>query len=65
MQAKKRKIIRVSPENRKKLIAYFGCTEATVYNALAYKTFSNAAASIRNAALNIFGGVETDKVVFN
>ena len=65
MQAKKQKIIRVSPENRKKLIALHGCTEATVYNALAYKTHSAIAAAIRSDALNIFKGVETDKVVFN
>lgn len=65
MQAKKQKIIRVSPENRKKLIALHGCAEATVYNALAYKTHSSKAATIRDDALHIFGGAEVDKVVFN
>lgn len=65
MQAKKQKIIRVSPENRKRLIALHGCTEATVYNALAYKSYSSLATSIRQDALNEFGGVATSKVVFN
>lgn len=65
MQAKKQKIIRVSPENRKNLISMYGCSEATVYNALAYKTHSAIAAAIRNDALHTFNGVETHKVVFN
>lgn len=64
MQAKKKKIIQVSPENRKKLIALHGCTQATVYNALAYKTDSELAVAIRKDALERFGGIKNDRVIF-
>lgn len=65
MQTKKKKIISVSPENRKKLAALHKCTQATVWNALAYKTFSTLAINIRNDAKNLFGGIEHNKPVFN
>ncbi len=65
MQTKKRKIISVSPENRTKLAALHKCAQSTVWNALAYKTFSEKAAAIRRDAKNLFGGIEHDKPVFN
>lgn len=64
MQAKTRKVISVSAEMRKKLIERHGCSNATVYNALAYKTDSTAARAIRRDALKNFGGVEIKKPVF-
>lgn len=57
MQVKKRKIISVTPENRDLLIEKFGCSQTTVYQALAYKTNNKRAANIREAALNEYGGV--------
>ena len=65
MQVKKRKIISVSHEGRKKLATLHACSQATVWNALAYKTFSDLANAIRRDALNVFGGREYEKPVFN
>ncbi len=65
MQTKKVKIITVSPDGRKKLAALHNCSQATVWSALAYKSYSTRAANIRNDAKTMFGGVEHDKPVFN
>ena len=64
MQAKKIKIIAVSLEGRKKLAERYGCRRETIYNALGFRSHSRQAESIRQDALNEFGGVETDKAVF-
>ena len=64
MQAKKIKIIKVSPEGRKKLAERYGCRKQTIYNALGFRSQSRQAESIRQDALNEFGGIEDDKVVF-
>lgn len=64
MQVKKIKIIKVSPEGRKKLAERYGCRRETVYNALGFRSQSKQAESIRHDALNEFGGVKTDKVMF-
>jgi hypothetical protein len=64
MQVKKIKIIKVSLEGRKMLAARYGCRRETIYNALAFRSQSKQAEEIRNDALNEFGGVETERVVF-
>ena len=64
MQVKKIKIIKVSPEGRKKLTERYGCRRETIYNALGFRSLSKQAEDIRQAALNEFGGVTTDKVLF-
>ena len=64
MQTIKRKIIVVSPEGRKKLAERYGCRRETIYNALGFRSYSKQAESIRQDALNEFGGVETDRVTF-
>ena len=64
MQVKKIKIIKVSPEGRKKLAERYGCRRETIYNALGCRSCSRQAESIRQDALNEFGGVETDRVTF-
>lgn len=64
MQVKKIKIIKVSPEGRKKLVDRYGCRKQTIYNALGFRSQSRQAESIRQDALNEFGGIEYDKVVF-
>lgn len=64
MQVKKIKIIRVSPEGRKKLAERYGCRKQTIYNALGFRSCSRQAERIRQDALNEFGGIEDDKVVF-
>lgn len=64
MQVKKIKIIKVSPEGRKKLVERYGCRKQTIYNALGFRSCSRQAESIRQDALNEFGGIEYDKLVF-
>lgn len=64
MQVKKIKIIKVSLEGRKKLAERYCCRRETIYNALGFRSQSKQSEDIRQAALNEFGGVETDKVVF-
>ena len=64
MQVKKIKIIKVSPEGRKKPAERYGCRKQTIYNALGFRSCSRQAESIRQDALNEFGGIEDKKVVF-
>lgn len=64
MQVKKIKIIKLPLEGRKKLAERYGCRRETIYNALAYRSQSKQAESIRQDAMNEFGGVETERVVF-
>lgn len=64
MQVKKIKIIKVSLEGRKKLAERYGCCRETIFNALAFRSQSKQSEDIRQAALNEYGGVEIDKVVF-
>ena len=64
MQVKKIKIIKVSREGQKKLVERYGCRRETIYNALSFRSQSKQSEDIRQAALNEFGGVETDKVLF-
>lgn len=64
MQVKKIKIIKVSPEGRKKLAERYGCRKQTIYNALGFRSCSRQAESIRQDALNDFEGFEYYKVVF-
>lgn len=65
MQAKRVKIISVSPESRNKLAAKYGCANVTIYQALRYHTHSERAKSIRKDALEHFGGRVNSKIVFN
>ena len=64
MQVKKIKIIKVSPEGRKKLAERYGCRRETIYNALGFRSQSKQSESIRQDALKEFGGVVVDKVLF-
>ena len=64
MQVKKIKIIKVSLEGRKKLAERYSCCRETIFNALAFRSQSKQAEDIRNDALNEFGGVKHDNVVF-
>lgn len=64
MQVKKIKIIKVPPKMSKKLAERYGCRRETIYNALSFRSQSKQSEGIRQAALNEYGGVKTDKVVF-
>lgn len=46
------------------LAARYGCRRETIYNALAFRSQSKQAEEIRQDALNDFGDIETDRVVF-
>ena len=65
MQAKKIKIIKVPLEGRLKLAEKYGCRRETIYNALAFRTHSEQSERIRNDALELYGGVKYNKVVFH
>ena len=64
MQVKKIKIIKIPPKVGKKLAERYGCRRETIYNALGFRSQSKQAEDIRNDALNEFGGVKADKVLF-
>lgn len=65
MQAKKLKIIKVSSKGRLELQKKYGCVRETVFNALGFRSHSEQAEKIRQDAINLYGGVKIDKVVFN
>lgn len=48
-----------------KLAEKYGCRRETIYNALAFRTHSEQSERIRNDALELYGGVMYDKVVFH
>ena len=56
-----RKLVRiekilVSRENTKRMVDAFQVSQASIYNALAFRTFSEKAVMIREAALKHYGG---------
>lgn len=52
------KKILVAPKEIEKIMEAWGCTKATVYNALSYRSNSKLATELRSAAINVHGGVE-------
>lgn len=54
----KTKRILVSSSAILKIISIYGCSKASVYNALAFRSRSKLASDIRATALNSYGGVE-------
>lgn len=60
MQEIEIKIIKVSKKAREELLQEFGCGKTTIYNSLAFRTYSPISDKIRKAAL-AKGGVLTDK----
>lgn len=62
---RRKKIIQVPKrEDVKNLAATNKCSETAVYNALAFRTDSELAKNIREQAVNIYGGIQTGKLVF-
>lgn len=55
--AKKERIL-VERSKISKIMSVMGCCQASVYNALAFRSNSKQAGEIRNLALNRFGGVK-------
>lgn len=61
--ARKKKFIQISPENVQKIQKALKCSRVSVYNALAYRSESDMANTIRSLALSTYGGIETYKYV--
>lgn len=62
---KRKKIIQMpTRESVRQLAEANRCSETAVYNALANRTDSGLAKAIREQAVNIYGGVETTKIIF-
>ena len=61
--AKRIRIIQVPSGNIEKLCKACRCKRTLVYDALRYKTDSELAKSIRENAVNLYGGVKTTKLV--
>lgn len=60
---KKIKIIQLPHGNAKKMAKAFNCTEAMIYKALSYGSYSDLAENIRKQAVDIYGGVATTKLI--
>lgn len=60
---RKKKIIQVPPGNVEKICKLLRCRRTAVYDALAFKTNSELANSIRQTAIDNYGGVHTSKLV--
>ena len=63
LQEEKRKIIQVPNGNVEKLAKAARCSTTTVYNALAGRSDSETARSVRKMAINLYGGVSTTKLI--
>lgn len=63
-KAKKIRIISVPDRKTRLLAEKFGVSEGMVYSALGGRTHSEKASQICEAALSDFGGVETQKLVW-
>jgi len=61
--ARKKKIIQIPRKNVGLLAKATLSSEATVYNALAFRSDSQNAQKIRRLALSAYGGVEATKLV--
>ena len=64
MQIKKKQI-QVSSENLKKICKAFNTPRVSVYNALGYRSNSDRAVMIRKQAIELYGGIETTKIIMN
>ena len=62
--AKKKPMIVLPIGNAQKMAKAFNVTPATIYNALSYSRNSELSVKIRREALDVYGGVETHKVIF-
>ena len=61
--ARKKKIIQIPPKNVELLAKAMNVGKVTVWNALAFRSYSENACQIRRLALSTYGGVETTKLV--
>lgn len=57
-----RKVIRVKKMTVDKLSECFNCSRSSIYDALAYRSFSDTAEEIRKVALKEYGGIITKAI---
>lgn len=63
--ATRKKIIQVPPGSVDKLCKAHNCKRTAVYDALAFNTHSDMAVLIRKDAVNLYGGIQTTKLIMN
>lgn len=59
----RKKIIKIPARSLTPLMNAFNASRASVFNALAFRSESERARMIRKAAVELYGGVETTKLV--
>lgn len=64
-QTKKRKIIKMSIENKRALARDFQVSLKTVYDALAFRSYSTTGEMIREVALKRYKAILTEEFYFN
>lgn len=64
-QTKKRKIIKMSIENKRALARDFQVSIKTVYDALAFRSYSTTGEMIREVALKRYKAILTEEIYFN
>lgn len=60
---KRVKIIQLPIGNVQKMAKAFNCTQAMIYKALSYGSYSELAENIRKLAIDVYGGVSTTKLI--
>ena len=60
---RRKKIIQVPPKNVELLAKEMNCGKVAVWNALAFRSDSENAQTIRRLALSAYGGIETVKTI--
>lgn len=60
---KRVKIIQLPIGNVQKMAKAFNCTQAMIYKALSYGSYSELAENIRKQAIEVYGGVSTTKLI--
>lgn len=63
MAIRRKKFIQVPPGAVEKICKALNCKKTAVYDALNYTSDSNLAETIRDEALNYYGGVKTSKLI--
>ena len=61
---KKKEVIKLSARGRDSLARELGVTTKAIYDALAFRSDSPLSEKIRREALNNYGGVKTEKIIF-
>ena len=61
--ATEKKIVMVPPKNIQKIAEAHHITRGAVYAILAYKSYSDLAQLIRKQAVDLYGGIDTTKVI--